>query len=332
MRFKKEILDSRDYLSERFTKMQAYLDLCLLAMLDDRYIIVRGIKVELKDGQLARSEEELARRWKWSRNTVRAFLTEQQNLGNIEQQKSRLITITTIKMGVCIEQQIEQQNQQQKIDEIPTINNINKKIIKEELDKSSPKKKEKIEAEEQMLPLDIEDNYSFDKVWDLYDKKVGNKDALRKKWEGIKLKDRIKIFEFIPAYVALTEKAYRKNFQTFLNQKAWTNEEIETNGITVPYGSFNPKLVADKDLFKQFVINFNNKIRGSGVKEVDLRNGLTEKRRILFNIAYCLHFHQMKTVVENAIKNPRLNGSTGFAADFDYIFKPDNFLRIYEGY
>lgn len=332
MRFKKEILDSRDYLSERFTKMQAYLDLCLLAMLDNRYIIVRGIKVELKDGQLARSEEELAKRWKWSRNTVRAFLTEQQNLGNIEQQKSRLITITTIKMGVCIEQQNEQQNQQQKIDEIPTINNINKKIIKEELDKSSPKKKEKKEAEEQMLPLDIEDNYSFDKVWDLYDKKVGNKDALRKKWDGIKLKDRIKIFEFIPAYVALTEKAYRKNFQTFLNQKAWTNEDIETNGITVPYGSFNPKLVADKDLFKQFVINFNNKIRGSGVKEVDLRNGLTEKRRILFNIAYCLHFHQMKAVVENAIKNPRLNGSTGFAADFDYIFKPDNFIRIFEGY
>ncbi len=209
----------------------------------------------------------------------------------------------------------------------------NKKIIKEELSKESPKKKEKNEAKEQMLPLDIEeDKYTFDKVWDLYDKKVGDKDKLRKKWAGIKPKDKIKIFEFIPAYVALTEKAYRKNFQTFLNQKAWTNEDIETNGISVPFGSFNPKLVEDRDLFKQFVINFNNKIRGSGVKEVDLKNGLTEKRRILFNIAYCLHFNQMKKVVENAIKNPRLNGSTGFAADFDYIFKPDNFLRIFEGY
>lgn len=209
----------------------------------------------------------------------------------------------------------------------------NKKTIKEELAKASTQKKEKNEAEEQMLPLDIDDDkYTFDKVWDLYDKKVGDKDKLRKKWAGIKPKDKIKIFEFIPAYVALTEKAYRKNFQTFLNQKAWTNEDIETNGISVPFGSFNPKLVEDRDLFKQFVINFNNKIRGSGVKEVDLKNGLTEKRRILFNIAYCLHFNQMKKVVENAIKNPRLNGSTGFAADFDYIFKPDNFLRIYEGY
>ena len=206
------------------------------------------------------------------------------------------------------------------------------KRLKEELAKASPKKKEKIEAEEQMLPLDVEDKYSFDKVWDLYGKKIGNKDALKKKWEGIKLKDRIKIFEFIPAYVALTEKAYRKNFQTFLNQKAWTNEEIETNGITVSYGSFNPKLVEDKELFLHFAENYNKKIHGSGLKEIDLSNGLTEKRRILFNIAYCLHFHQMKAVVENAIKNPRLNGSTGFAADFDYIFKPDNFIRIFEGY
>lgn len=207
------------------------------------------------------------------------------------------------------------------------------KRLKEELAKASPKKKEKNEAKEQMLPLDIEeDKYTFDKVWDLYDKKVGDKDKLRKKWEGIKIKDRIKIFEFIPAYVALTEKAYRKNFQTFLNQKAWTNEEIETNGITVSYGSFNPKLVEDKDLFLHFAENYNKKIHGSGLKEIDLSNGLTEKRRILFNIAYCLHFNQMKKVVENAIKNPRLNGSTGFAADFDYIFKPDNFLRIFEGY
>lgn len=334
MQLTRDLFDSYEYFSERFTRMQAYLDLCLLAAFSDRSFYVRGNRIDLKEGQLAKSEEELARRWKWSRNTVRAFLTEQQNIGNIEQQKSRLITITTIKMGICFEQQNEQQNQQQKTQKSDTINNINnKKIIKEELSKESPKKKEKNEVEEQMLPLDIEeDKYTFDKVWDLYDKKVGDKDKLRKKWAGIKPKDKIKIFEFIPAYVALTEKAYRKNFQTFLNQKAWTNEDIETNGITVPYGTFNPKLVEDRDLFKQFVINFNNKIRGSGVKEVDLKNGLTEKRRILFNIAYCLHFNQMKKVVENAIKNPRLNGSTGFAADFDYIFKPDNFLRIFEGY
>jgi hypothetical protein len=178
----------------------------------------------------------------------------------------------------------------------------------------------------------VNDEFTFDYVWDLYKKKDGRCLKLENKWNSMSYEDRKKAVEFIPAYVALTEEMYRKKFQTFLNQRTWENENIYTNGISVPYGSFNPKLVEDKELFKQFVINFNNKIRGSGVKEVDLRNGLTEKRRILFNIAYCLHFHQMKAVVENAIKNPRLNGSTGFAADFDYIFKPDNFLRIYEGY
>ena len=58
---------------------------------------------------------------------------------------------------------------------------------------------------------------------------------------------------------------------------------------------------------------------------------LMEKRRVLFNIAYCLNFYKIKDVVDKAIKNPRYNGSTGFAADFDYIFEPNNFLRIYEG-
>lgn len=178
----------------------------------------------------------------------------------------------------------------------------------------------------------VNDEFTFEYVWDLYKKKDGRCLKLENKWNSMSYEDRKKAIEFIPAYVALTEETYRKKFQTFLNQRTWENENIYTNGISVPYGSFNPKLVEDRNLFKQFVINFNNKIRGSGVKEVDLKNGLTEKRRILFNIAYCLHFNQMKKVVENAIKNPRLNGSTGFAADFDYIFKPDNFLRIFEGY
>ena len=105
----KELMDSEDYFSERFTRMQAYIDLCLLAAWKDRKFIKRGQIVELKAGQLAKSEEELADRWKWSRNTVRKYLNEQQIVGNIEQQKSRLITIITVKFGLNIAQQIEQQ-------------------------------------------------------------------------------------------------------------------------------------------------------------------------------------------------------------------------------
>lgn len=171
----------------------------------------------------------------------------------------------------------------------------------------------------------------FEKIWDLYNKKVCRTKELVKKWCSLPQEDRQKIFKFVPAYVALTEEPFRKQFSTFLNQRTWENEKIYTHNIAVPFGSFNAKLVQDQNLFVQFVQRFNMKVRGTGIPSVT-GDGLTEKRRVLFNIAYCLHFHQIKDVMEKVIKNPRLNGSMGFVADFDYIFEPNNFLRIYEGH
>lgn len=171
----------------------------------------------------------------------------------------------------------------------------------------------------------------FENIWNLYGKKVGRTKDLVKKWCSLASDERQKIFEFVPAYVALTEESFRKQFSTFINQRTWENEKIYTHNIAVPFGSFNPKLVEDPNLFTQFVERFNMKVRGSGITPVDMTNGLTERRRVLFNIAYCLHFRQIKGVIEKAMKNPLLNGSTGFSADFDYIFEPNNFLRISEG-
>lgn len=172
----------------------------------------------------------------------------------------------------------------------------------------------------------------FENVWNLYDKKVNRTKELVKKWFSLSVEERKSIFKYIPVYVALTEESYRKQFSTFLNQRTWENENIYTQGISVPFSSFNAKLVEDKTLFPQFVERFNLMVAGTKIPQVDLVAGLTEKRRVLFNIAYCLHFNKMKRVMENVINNPRFNGMNGFAADFDFIFKPDNFIRIYEGY
>ena len=179
--------------------------------------------------------------------------------------------------------------------------------------------------------LTVPDALTFESVWDLYQKKVGRCPELEEEWCNLPYETRELIFNYIPAYVALTEESYRMKFRKFLSQRKWLDENIYTNGIAVPFGSFNPKLVSDKNLFPQFVERFNMKVRGSGITTVDMMNGLTEKRRVLFNIAYCLHFYQIKDVIEKAMKNPRLNGSMGFSADFDYIFEPNNFLRISEG-
>lgn len=66
----------------------------------------------------------------------------------------------------------------------------------------------------------------FDRFWNLYDKKVGNKKKLLGKWGKISDDDRKKIFETLPKYVASTEKQFRKNPETYLNNEAWNDEII----------------------------------------------------------------------------------------------------------
>ena len=86
-------------------------------------------------------------------------------------------------------------------------------------------------------PKQVKDEYTFARAWDLYQKKVGCKEKLEKKWNSMSQKDRKAAIEYIPLYVIATEdKKYRKNFQTFLNQRAWEDEII---GGTPPPVSTN---------------------------------------------------------------------------------------------
>lgn len=86
-------------------------------------------------------------------------------------------------------------------------------------------------------PKEVKDEYTFDNIWNLYDKKVGCKDKLRKKWNSMSKADRKAATEYVPLYVIATEdKKYRKNFQTFLNQRGWEDEII---GATPPPSSVN---------------------------------------------------------------------------------------------
>ena len=77
---------------------------------------------------------------------------------------------------------------------------------------------------------EVADEYSFERAWDLYQKKVGLKEKLRAKWNKLSLKDRKAAIEHIPLYVQSTpDKTYRKHFQTYLNQRSWEDEIIMHN-------------------------------------------------------------------------------------------------------
>ena len=77
---------------------------------------------------------------------------------------------------------------------------------------------------------EVANEYSFERAWDLYQKKVGLKEKLRAKWNKLPLKDRKAAIEHIPLYVQSTpDKTYRKHFQTYLNQRSWEDEIIMHN-------------------------------------------------------------------------------------------------------
>lgn len=84
------------YFSEPFTRMQAWIDLLLVANYRDSVIYVRGNKVDVKRGQIAKSQDFFATRWKWSRGKVIRFLDELQKCGQIVQQKSNVITLISV--------------------------------------------------------------------------------------------------------------------------------------------------------------------------------------------------------------------------------------------
>lgn len=68
----------------------------------------------------------------------------------------------------------------------------------------------------------------FEKFWDLYEKKKGDKDKVFKKFNELTTIETKKIFETLPEYVASTpDKQFRKDPMTYLNNKAWDDEIIK---------------------------------------------------------------------------------------------------------
>ena len=103
-------------------------------------------------------------------------------------------------------------------------------------------------------PREVKDEYTFDRAWNLYEKKVGCKSKLEKKWNSMSRKDRKAAIEYIPLYVlSQPDKKYRKNFQTFLNQRGWEDELI---GATEPPTTTN---VHPSEISQTGVIYWQNK-------------------------------------------------------------------------
>lgn len=78
----RQIWDCPLWEEEHFSKGQAWVDLLLLANHKDHKTLFRGEMVIRKRGEVNRSISFLAKRWKWTRKTVKRFLTilERENM------------------------------------------------------------------------------------------------------------------------------------------------------------------------------------------------------------------------------------------------------------
>ena len=72
-------------------------------------------------------------------------------------------------------------------------------------------------------------NIDFEWFWNAYDKKIGDKQKLKKKWNKLTDEERQNAMNYIELYKqSQPDKQFRKNPETFLNNKSWNDEIIRT--------------------------------------------------------------------------------------------------------
>lgn len=88
------------------------------------------------------------------------------------------------------------------------------------------------ETENRTITINENINIDFEWFWNDYDKKVGDKQKLKKKWNKLTDVERQNAMNYIDLYKqSVPDKQFRKNPETFLNNKSW-NDEIINRSIT----------------------------------------------------------------------------------------------------
>ena len=84
----------------------------------------------------------------------------------------------------------------------------------------------KIEIEiESEIEIENSDDFDFEKFWNQYNKKVGDKKKILAKWKRLPQKDRDEIFRTLPLFISsIRDKQYQPHPETYLNNRRWEDE------------------------------------------------------------------------------------------------------------
>ena len=89
------------------------------------------------------------------------------------------------------------------------------------------------ETENRTITINENINIDFDWFWNEYDKKIGEKQKLKKKWIKLTDEERQNAMNYLDLYKqSVPDKQFRKNPETFLNNKSWNDEIINRNNTT----------------------------------------------------------------------------------------------------
>ena len=92
----RSLLSRKDWLSEKFTRSQAWIDIIGHARWKPGTERISGRRIELKRGQLCWSILNLSKRWRWSREKVKRYLCELEIDHQISHQNIVVTTLITI--------------------------------------------------------------------------------------------------------------------------------------------------------------------------------------------------------------------------------------------
>lgn len=186
---------------------------------------------------------ELAKRWGWGKTSVRRFLNNLEKEGWIKLKISRMnIEITDVNLGeLGMKNSKNLTASKSDMLEMPGTVVAQLDSCKSESYEGGRNSRGTVEhiynniINNNNIYNNINNNniytlskkFSFENFWNLYDKKVGLKSKIEKKYNKLSLKDKMLIFEHLPKYKeAVPNKKYRKNPETYLNNKSWLDEII----------------------------------------------------------------------------------------------------------
>jgi len=212
----RQITDNSMWLSEPFTKAQAWVDLILIANHKPSYFFVRGNRIDVDRGQLAWSREKIATRWQWSRKKIDGFLKMLEKEQQITQQKSPIIN----KISISNYETYQEKEQQ------TTLQKSNRRATEEQQKHTY----NNVKNNKNEKNKNIEAHFSL--FWNRYDLKKNRVKALAAFKVAIKKIEIDKMLECVDQYKAYckAEDVPLKYPQGWLNDERWTDDYSLRNG------------------------------------------------------------------------------------------------------